>query len=171
MEWIPIKQAAGRQRHKMGEMEVDMSRYLILIVLILALPGFALAGGTIDLSGDWDLVLSSGIAGDVGYGGTENYEAKITQEGSEFVCTCVTSGKRFGAGEKILKGQVAGRVFSEVYVHVIKDPVSFTHDWVRGNGVVLEDGKTLIVQVFNEMHASNVTVTLKKKSGTGGGKQ
>ena len=148
-----------------------MSRYLILIVLILGLPGFASAGGTIDLSGQWDLVLSPGMAGDVGYGETENYEAKITQDGADFVCTCITSGKRFSAGDKILKGQMAGRVFGEVYVQVVKDPVSFSLDWIRGNGVVLDEGNTLIVQVFNEMHADNVTVTLKKKSVTGGGKQ
>ena len=71
-----------------------MSRYLILIALILGLPGFAWAGGTINLSGEWDLVLSPGMVEDVGYGKTENYEAKITQEGSDFVCACVTSGKR-----------------------------------------------------------------------------
>lgn len=46
------------------------------------------------MSGEWDLVLSPGMVEDVGYGKTENYEAKITQEGSDFVCACVTSGKR-----------------------------------------------------------------------------
>ena len=148
-----------------------MSRYLMLVVLILGLPGFASAGETIDLSGDWDLVRRSGLPGDVEYGGTENYEVRITQEGADIICTCITSGKRYSAGEKILKGKVAGRVFGEVYVQVVKDPVSFTLDWVRGNGVVLEEGNMLIVQVFNEMHGSNATVTLKRKSGTGGGKQ
>jgi len=107
----------------------------------------------------------------MGYGGTENYAAQITQEGSDFVCTCVSSGKRFGAGEKILKGQVAGRVLGQVDVHVTKDPVAFTLYWIRGNGVVIEDGNTLIVQAFNKTHWSNVTVALKRKGASGQVKQ
>lgn len=142
--------------------------FMFLAIIFLWFPGFASAEGAIDLSGEWSLNLRSGMAGDAGYGADENYEAKITQEGNDFLCTCVSSGKRFVAGEKILKGQVAGRVFGEVFVQTVKDPVSFTLEWVRGNGVVLDNGKTLIFQVFNEMHGANITVTLKKKIVTGG---